>query len=91
MKRLNKKGETLVETLIALLIVSVCFLMLINGIITAANINKKTKEMNVNFNIKDAKSFPINVQIQHKDHTFDNIEVNGYQSESGHIYYEVKK
>lgn len=52
--KLNKKGETIVETLAAILIVAVCFLMLQTSIVTAAKINKSSSEENVPYNKEGA-------------------------------------
>lgn len=49
----NNKGETIVETLAAILIVSVCFLMIQNSVVTAARINESSRENNSPFYISD--------------------------------------
>lgn len=48
-KLLNKKGETIVETLAAILIVALCFVMLQNSIVTAAKINNSTENNQKSF------------------------------------------
>lgn len=52
---LNECGETLVETLISVLIVSAVFLMLCTAIVTAANINSKAAGLDPVFNAAEAE------------------------------------
>lgn len=79
----NKKGETIVETLVAILIVAVCFVMLETSIVSAAKINKKASEENVPFIKRDSD---INGSCS--------ISVNGVKvatckvTEEGYYYYE---
>lgn len=50
----NKKGETITETLVGVLIVGMGTAILVTGITTALRINQKTKEMST----KNAFSYP---------------------------------
>lgn len=52
-KIFNKKGETIVETLVAILIVAICFLMLQTSVVASARINKTSSEENVPFNMNN--------------------------------------
>ena len=54
----SSSGETLVETLVSVLIVSAVVLMLCTSIVTAANIDAKAKQVDVTFNEADAAAAP---------------------------------
>lgn len=61
----NNKGETIVETLAAILIVALCFLMIQNSVVTSARINENTKDNNMPFNtrnIKETKACTITIK-----------------------------
>ena len=55
MKKLKtQSGETLVETLAAILIISLIFLFLATAIVTGARINAKLRETDVSFQYEDS-------------------------------------
>lgn len=83
MKIKKNNGETIVETLVALLIIALCFLMLQTSIVTASKINKKAMEYNVSFKLSNT-SKDITVTID--GNKVNNI--NGYISDGGYYYYE---
>ena len=91
MKRLNKKGETLVEVLVAVLIMASCTLMLCTGVISSARINKKVKDSKTDMdltNIQSESSAVVN--IIHEDGSKSSMDVNLVQTTNGYYYYEVK-
>lgn len=88
MKKLNNKGETIVETLVAILIVSVCFVMIQNSVVTAAKINKQASDINTQFtnNSETIKNCDIQIVRNNKS-----TSVSGYTcklSEGEYYYYE---
>lgn len=98
-KLLNNHGESLIEVLVSLLIVCLCFLMLQGSIVTAAKINSQNKE-NIEPFIKDGNktSNRLNVALYDKNGNpiKDSIgyDIKGetntfiYQSNGGYYYYE---
>lgn len=46
----SRNGETIAETLVSVLIVTLCLTMLAGAIVAAANVNSKTEKMNTAFN-----------------------------------------
>ena len=57
MKKLkNQKGETLVETLVSLLIIVLVFVFLTGSAVAAAKINPKSRDTDVSFRYSDAQS-----------------------------------
>ena len=87
MFKLNNKGETIVETLVAVLMISLSFIMLAGAIVTASKINKtaydsiKTFSMDGSTKVSDFKL------------TIDGIDVSSdkvteYKSSGGYYYYE---
>jgi Tfp pilus assembly protein PilV len=64
MKKLkNKKGETLVEALISVLIVVICFLALQISIVTSGKINASAKEMVLKFQISSSDAVDENASV----------------------------
>lgn len=85
----SSSGETLVETLVSVLIVSAVVLMLCTSIVTAANINAKTKQVDVTFNEADATA------ASSSDYTLkiggaEASQVQFYESD-GYVYYKHTK
>lgn len=85
----SSSGETLVETLVSVLIVSAVVLMLCTSIVTAANINAKAKQVDVTFNEADAAATPSS------DYTLqiggaEASQVQFYESD-GYVYYKHTK
>lgn len=57
MRKINSnKGETLVETLTAIVIATLAIMLLTTSVISAAKINKKTSEMDVLFNTTETQT-----------------------------------
>lgn len=88
MKRLNRKGETIVETLVAILIVAVCLLMLSNSIVSAAKINKKSEEENIPFLVDGATKANCSLKVSRNG---SSTIISGYTckvTKGGYYYYE---
>lgn len=83
-------GETLVETLVSLLIVSAVVLMMCTAIVTAANINAKAKQVDVTFNEADAAAAAPSAGYQLKIDGVDAPRAQVYES-NGYVYYKYSK
>ncbi len=86
MKKLrNNSGETIVETLAAVLIVALCFLMLAGAIVTSSKINKQAKEQITPFKVSSKSSSSANIKINGQ--SVDSKDYKLYES-GGYYYYE---
>ncbi len=85
MIKLNNKGETIVETLVAILMISLSFIMLAGAIITASKINKTAYDNVKPFIVDGEKISDFKVYIDDKDVS---DKVIGYKSLEGYYYYE---
>lgn len=83
---MNNKGETIVETLAAILIISVCFIMLQNSITTAAKINNKTSKENIPFVLGEEES--CDIEIIRNGISSKVNEYSCKKSEGDYYYYE---
>ena len=82
-KMFNNHGESLIETLVSLLIIALCILMLQGSIVTAARINKKNRTNIEPFKLADSASTGKNIKCNDND---TGIEV--YKTKGGYYYYE---
>ena len=88
-------GETLVETLVSVLIVSAVFLMLSTAIVTAANINARAKGIDSAFNDEKAEpavnqsQYALEVKSVGTDPAIDADKYTVY-TENGYVYYKYK-
>lgn len=104
MKKLKqRKGETIVETLIAMLIICLCVSMIAGSIVAAAKANRRAAETNIEFRVENPDSKQLagfGVSIVH-DTSVENVtDIKGYQTghmkdgsasyEKGYYYYEYK-
>lgn len=85
MLKLNNKGETIVETLVAILMISLSFIMLAGAIVTASKINKTAYNSIKTFSMDGEIVSNFKLTIDGKD--FSN-KVTGYKSSGGYYYYE---
>ena len=88
----EKSGETLVETLAALLVATLVLLFLSTAIVTAARINKKVKDTDTSFNYPqetatNAEFFDVTVTDARSGQIVDQIRVHQYQDDTGHYLY----
>ena len=89
MKKLkNNKGETLVEALISVLIVVICFLALQVSIVTSGKINASAKEMVLKFQISstDEVDSDANVTIK-RGNVSEKTGIKVKKTADGYYYY----
>ena len=88
MKKLkNQKGETLVETLVSLLIIVLVFVFLTGSAVAAANIHAKIRDTDVSFRYSDAQSEGnAQLRLSGRSGQTGNTSVEVYQ-ENGYRYY----
>ena len=85
----NNKGETIVETLVSMLIVSLSFIMLSGGIVAAAKVNKAARELNKEFNqdVPDGTYSGANFSLSINGVIYN--DATPHKTQSGYYYYEV--
>ena len=89
MNLINKKGETIVEVLVSVLIAALCFVMLQVSIVSSAKINKKSIDENTPFSQNGAVNENIEVNITRSYTTSkSSLNVQGYKTSDGYYYYE---
>ena len=86
----SDKGETLVETLISMLIVVLSVTMLAGSIVTAARINQAAKDMNAPVQLDNASGTAAVVQLTHEGAANSEIDVVLYETVSVPYYYYEK-
>ena len=89
----SQSGETLVETLFAMLIVVLSITMLAGAIVTAARINKSARDLHASFvtadesgvsNIEEVSD--VKVTIVRTDGSDSVIDVNGFRTKDANKY-----
>ncbi len=90
MKKLKStRGETLVETLVSLLIIVLTFAFLTTSAITAAKINAKVRQRDVSFRYSDAQEqgeATLTLRGSGNDSLSGTAKVQLYE-ENGYLYY----
>ena len=90
----NTSGETLLETLVSLLIATVALFFLAGAVVTSTNINKQVESTDVSFNYPDeasAQSEKITVTLTDTSNNkvIATTNANKYTDETGYYsYYE---
>ena len=91
-KLLSKKGESIAETLVATLIISMAFIVLAGAIVTAAKINAKidnTKNaLDVAPDKRSVTSGDVVFSDEAGDETYSETGLSIYSTPNGYIYYE---
>lgn len=90
-KKLNNKGETIVETLVAILIVAVCFIMLQNAVVSSARLNSKSNDENEPFLIEDVveqTSDNCKIYVTRNSVQTNVTSMKCYKTNGGYYYYE---
>ena len=93
MKIKNKRGETLIEVLVALLIIVLVMLMLPSAITLAARLNKQAEDIDISTMMK--RTDPIDGANVTVSYTFNGskksylIPVEAYESD-GYCFYEYE-
>lgn len=83
----NSSGETLVETLFALLVVVLAMTMLAGSIVSAARVNKGAEDLDAAFQISKAQAVSgVKVIVDHQTEPDSVIPVNGYQTNDQNKY-----
>ena len=94
-RKLNsQKGETLVETLVAILIIAVGFIMLSGAIVAAARVNASVKNTEVVFNMAGQSSDETEASIVHGSGAggqSTSVTVTKHKTENEYVYYSVPK
>lgn len=92
----NKKGETITETLVGVLIVGMGTAILVTGITTALKINQKTKEMSTknafSYTVPEGFSPPPDKALVVKGDSviWSTIEVNEYKDTANYVWFVAK-
>ena len=83
----SDKGETLVETLISMLIVVLSVTMLAGSIVTAARINQSAKDMNAPVQLDNVSDKAAVVKLTHVGAADSEINVTLYNTGGSVPYY----
>ena len=85
---MNHKGETIVESLISVLIIVICFVALQSSIIASARVNNKAKQINQPFQNNGKLDSSLHVTIE-RNGSKTNTNIGVYKEEdTGYYYYE---
>lgn len=85
----NQSGETLVETLVAMLVIVSAVVMLSGGIVTAARINKSTRDLQTSFEMENKERISgVKISIIHSaaGNPTDEREVDAYRTKDTNQY-----
>ena len=83
----NNSGETLVETLFALLVVVLAMTMLAGSIVSAARVNKGAEDLNTAFQISNVQAVSgVKVTVDRQTGADSEILVKGYQTNDQNQY-----
>ena len=85
------KGETLVETLISMLIVVLSVTMLAGSIVAAARINQSAKDMNAPVQLDNVSDIAAVVKLTHVGAADSAINVTLYETDGSVPYYYYEK
>lgn len=92
MKKLcNQRGETLIETLSALLIATLVLLFLGSSIVAAARLNAATKTADRSFQYAQSSSGRVTIEITGENEYSDHVTVDHYQTSDGYCYYQKQE
>lgn len=89
-KRRSKAGETLVETLVSVLIAALAFAFLSTAAVTAARINAAAREdVSFRYTEKPGKTVPVTAKGAHSGtgQKIGSEEVTLYTTDNGYQYY----
>ena len=84
-------GETLVETLISMLIVVLSVTMLAGSIVAAARINQSAKDMNAPVQLDNVSDIAAVVKLTHVGAADSAINVKLYETDGSVPYYYYEK
>ena len=84
----NNKGETIVEALVSILLIALCFVALQTSIIASGKINAGAKEMIKSFVISDNDEIVDNASITIKRNSGSTkINIDVKKTANGYYYY----
>lgn len=83
----NQKGETLVETLVSILTISLTIAFLTTASLTAARINDKVRDTDVSFRYSEAKPGEQQTLSLRGDGLTGTARVQLFYEENGFLYY----
>lgn len=92
----DNKGETLVETLISVLIIAAVMLMLCTAIVSASKINATARGINASYDATSATDIEVTVVVSHGTQTdtynsgTTNLKITGH-TQNGYVSYEASK
>lgn len=84
----SNSGESIVETLVTMIILSLAVVMLSGAVVTSARVNQRVENADTAF--ISSQNRPVSHMISISKGTGEgaNLNVNLYQTENGYIYYE---
>lgn len=87
----NKAGETLVEVLVSILIVTFTFILLTNSMTSAARVTDQAKKMDTGFQYStetSADTKKLKIVFSDSDIKSTETDIDIYQAETGEYYYK---
>lgn len=94
LKLQSRSGETIAETLVTMVILSLAVLMLAGAVVTAARINKKADNTDTAFSVKDEAYVETNITITENSQMGAGdpvtIPVTLYTTKNDYQYYKSK-
>ena len=93
MKKLrNRRGETLIESLAAVLLVTIVMVGLCTAVASAARVNAKVRDTDVSFQYADGETpTTVNITVTENNATKDTFQANSYTAKNGYHYYQYQK
>lgn len=94
LKLQSRSGETIAETLVTMVILSLAVLMLAGAVVTAARINKKADNTDTAFLVKDEAGIERDITITDNSQVGEvdpvTIPVTMYTTQNDYQYYKSK-
>lgn len=91
----STSGETLVETLFAMLVIVLAVMVIAGGVVTAARINKKAKDLDTTFQMSNVVTVTDEakpeVTITHGSVKPDKVSIDAWQTNDNNKYYYYSK
>ena len=88
----NRAGETIVEVLFAMLVITVSFTVICGAVVSAAKVNRKLADKGIAFDTTGQSSVTISLTIEHENGEADTvISAPGYKTGNGYYYYNYEK
>ncbi len=85
----NSSGETLVETLCALLVVVLVFLLLSASVVAASRLNQAVQSTDLSFHYSTAQAQEGSLTLALKGDTEEyQLEATEYEDENGYVFYK---